>query len=208
MSLGIIGKKLGMAQIYSEEGKAIPVTVVEAGPCPVLTIRTEETNGYSALLLGFGAIKPHKVIKPMKGFFEKAKSEAKRWLREFRVDNVDDYKIGQSIDVSIFENGEKIDATGVSKGKGFAGVIKRWHFGGAPATHGVSKTHRKPNSSGASAYPSRVFKGKKMPGQLGNEQVTVKNLTVVAVDVENNLVLVKGAIPGAKNGLVLLHKKG
>ncbi|MCF4113006.1 MULTISPECIES: 50S ribosomal protein L3 [Dethiosulfovibrio] len=208
MSLGILGQKLGMTQIYNEEGQAVPVTVVEAGPCPVLAVRTEEKNGYDAILLGFGKVKPRKVTKPLKGFFDKAQSEAKRWLKEFRISNASDYEVGNSVDVAIFEAGEKVDATGVSKGKGFAGVIKRYNFGGAPASHGVSKTHRKPNSSGASSYPSHVFKGKTMPGQLGNEQVTVKNLTVVAVDVENNLVLVKGAIPGAKNGLVLLHKKG
>ncbi|PIE54733.1 MAG: 50S ribosomal protein L3 [Dethiosulfovibrio peptidovorans] len=208
MSLGILGQKLGMTQIYDEQGRAVPVTVVEAGPCPVLAVRTQETNGYAAVLLGFGRVRPRRLTKPMKGFFEKTGCEVKRWLREFRVSDPSEFQVGGSVDVSIFEPGEKIDVSGVSKGKGFAGVMKRFNFGGAPASHGVSKTHRKPNSSGASSYPSRVFKGKTMPGQLGNERVTVKNLSVVAVDVENNLVLVKGAIPGAKKGLVLLHKKG
>lgn len=208
MSLGILGLKLGMTQIYNEQGQAVPVTVVEAGPCPVLAVRTKEVNGYNALLLGFGKANHRKVTMPMKGFFDKAGSEAKRWLREFRLCSASDYKVGSTVDVSIFEPGEKISATGISKGKGFAGVMKRFHFGGAQSSHGVSKTHRKPGSSGASASPSKVFKGKTMPGQLGNERVTVKNLSVVAVDRENNLVLVKGAIPGAKNCLVLLHKKG
>ena len=144
----------------------------------------------------------------MKGTFERSGVTPCRWLREFRLNNPADYSVGQSVDVTAFAAGESVNVTGMSKGKGFAGVMKRWNFGGLQASHGVSVSHRKPCSSGASSYPSRVFKGKTMPGQLGNERVTIKNLTVVAVDKENNLLLVKGAVPGAKNGLVLIHKQG
>lgn len=198
MSLGIIGHKLGMTRVFDEAGKSVPVTVIAAGPCPVVEVRTPEKNGYNAVMLGFGELKAHKVTKPMKGIFDRSGVNPCRWLREFRIANSDDYKVGQVIDVTSFEAGEHVSVTGTSKGKGFAGVMKRWNFGGLQATHGVSVSHRKPASSGASSYPSKVFKGKTMPGQLGNERVTVKNLTVVAVDVENNLLLVKGAVPGAK----------
>ncbi len=208
MSLGILGQKLGMTRVYDEAGRAVAVTVIAAGPCPVVDVRTPEKNGYSAVLLGFGERKPHKVTKPMKGTFERSGVTPCRWLREFRLNNPADYSVGQSVDVTAFAAGESVNVTGMSKGKGFAGVMKRWNFGGLQASHGVSVSHRKPCSSGASSYPSRVFKGKTMPGQLGNERVTIKNLTVVAVDKENNLLLVKGAVPGAKNGLVLIHKQG
>lgn len=206
--IGILGQKVGMTRVYNEAGQAIPVTVIAAGPCPVVDLRTPEKNGYSAVLLGFGERKPHKVTRPMAGTFKKAGVNPCRWLREFRVDDASDWEVGGTVDVSLFEAGETVNVTGTSKGKGFAGVMKRYNFGGAQASHGVSKTHRKPNSSGASAYPSRVFKGKTMPGRMGFERVTIKNLTVVAVDLENNLLLVKGAVPGAKNGLVLVHKQG
>ena len=208
MSLGILGQKLGMTRIFNEAGQSVPVTVVAAGPCPVVEVRTPEKNGYSAVLLGFGERKAHKVTKPMKGQFERAGVAPCRWLREFRIDNAADYKVGSTIDVTVFAEGEAVSVTGTSKGKGFAGVMKRYNFGGLQATHGVSVSHRKPASSGASSYPSHVFKGKTMPGQMGNERVTVKNLTVVAVDKENNLLLIKGAVPGAKNGLVLVRKQG
>ncbi|MDY3868367.1 MAG: 50S ribosomal protein L3 [Pyramidobacter sp.] len=208
MSLGILGQKLGMTRVYDEAGRMIPVTVIAAGPCPVVDVRTPEKNGYSAILLGFGERKPHKVTKPMKGIFERSGVAPCRWLREFRLDSSAEYSVGQTVDVTAFAEGEAVSVTGTSKGKGFAGVMKRWNFGGLQASHGVSISHRKPGSSGASSYPSRVFKGKTMPGQLGNERVTIKNLTVVAVDKENNLLLVKGAVPGAKNGLVLIHKQG
>lgn len=208
MSLGILGQKLGMTRVYDEAGRAVAVTVIAAGPCPVVDVRTPEKNGYSAVLLGFGERKPHKVTKPMKGTFERSGVTPCRWLREFRLNNPADYSVGQSVDVTAFAAGESVNVTGMSKGKGFAGVMKRWNFGGLQASHGVSVSHRKPCSSGVSSYPSRVFKGKTMPGQLGNERVTIKNLTVVAVDKENNLLLVKGAVPGAKNGLVLIHKQG
>lgn len=208
MSIGILGKKLGMTQIYTEEGQAVPVTVVEAGPCSIVDIKTPDRNGYSALSLGFGEAKPQKLTRPVKGIFDAAKVEPKKVIREFRVDKTDEFSVGQEIKVDLFEAGEKVNVTGVSKGKGFAGVIKRYGFGGNPATHGVSKTHRKPGSSGGSSYPGKVFKGKTMPGRMGNERVTVKNLEVVAVDPGNNLLLVKGAVPGAKNALVMVTKQG
>lgn len=207
MSLGILGQKLGMTRIFDDDGKSVPVTVIAAGPCPVVDVRTPEKNGYSAILLGFGEVKASRVNKPMKGTFDHAGMAPCRWLREFRIDNAADYKVGQAVDVSAFAAGEEVSVTGTSKGKGFAGVMKRYNFGGLQASHGVSVSHRKPASSGASSYPSHIFKGKTMPGHMGNERVTIKNLTVVAVDKENNLLLVKGAVPGAKNGLVLVHKQ-
>ncbi len=208
MSIGILGRKLGMTQIYTEEGQAVPITVVEAGPCPIIDIKTPDRNGYSALTVGFGDAKVQKMNKPMKGIFAAAKVDPKKVVREFRVDKTDEFSVGQDITVDLFETGEKVNITGWSKGKGFAGVIKRFGFGGNPATHGVSKTHRKPGSSGGSSYPGKVFKGKTMPGRLGNERVTVKNLLVVAVDPGNNLLLIKGAIPGARNALVMVTKQG
>ena len=207
MSLGILGQKLGMTRIFDDDGKSVPVTVIAAGPCPVVDVRTPEKNGYSAILLGFGEVKASRVNKPMKGTFDRAGMAPCRWLREFRIDNAADYKVGQAVDVSAFAAGEEVSVTGTSKGKGFAGVMKRYNFGGLQASHGGSVSHRKPASSGASSYPSHIFKGKTMPGHMGNERVTIKNLTVVAVDKENNLLLVKGAVPGAKNGLVLVHKQ-
>ncbi|WP_286846387.1 MULTISPECIES: 50S ribosomal protein L3 [Aminobacterium] len=207
MSIGILGRKLGMTQIYNETGQAVPVTVIQAGPCPVVALRTPDKNGYSAVLLGFGEMKPHKLTKPVKGQFDKVNVEPQRYLREFRLGSVDGYEIGQAIDVSLFKEGEKINVVGMSKGKGFAGVIKRFNFGGTFATHGVSKTHRHPGSSGASSYPGKIFKGKTMPGRMGGERVTVKNLTVVAVDTENNLLLVKGAVPGTRNGIITVYKQ-
>jgi len=207
MSIGILGRKLGMTQIYNEEGHAVPVTVVEAGPCPVLEVKTPDRNGYSAVTLGFGELKPHKVKKPAKGFFDKIQVEPKKNIKEFRVNDPAEYEIGQEVTVSMFEVGDKVNVSGKSKGKGFAGVMKRFNYGGNPATHGVSKTHRKPGSSGGSSYPGRVFKGKTMPGRMGDEKVTVKNLSVVAVDPGNNLLLIKGAIPGARNSLVMVFKQ-
>lgn len=207
MSLGILGVKVGMTQIFDEEGQAVPVTVVEAGPCKVVALRKPEVEMYSAIVLGFGKVKAHRLNKPMLGVYKKAGIEPKRWLREFRLDDVTGYEVGQTIDVTIFEVGEVVDVTGTSKGKGFAGVMKRHGFGGGPASHGASLFHRRAGSSGASSFPSHVFKGKTMPGRMGNERVTVKNLKVVAVDKENNLLLIKGAIPGPRNGLVMVHKK-
>jgi large subunit ribosomal protein L3 len=207
MGIGILGKKIGMTQVFSEEGQAMAVTVIAAGPCPVVAVRTPEQNGYSAVLLGYGAVKPHKLSKPLKGFFDKAKVEPKRTLREFRTDKPEEYEVGQEIRVDLFAAGEKVNVSGVSKGKGFAGVMKRYHFAGQQFSHGTSVMHRHGGSSGAISYPGRIFPGKRMPGHMGSEKVTVKNLTIVAVDVENNLLLVKGAVPGSKNSLVTLCKK-
>ncbi|MDR1740911.1 MAG: 50S ribosomal protein L3 [Synergistaceae bacterium] len=204
---GILGRKIGMTQVFNEEGRAVAVTVIAAGPCSVVALRTPEQNGYEAVLLGYGAVKPHKLSKPLKGLFDKAKVEPKRTLREFRMDTAGS-EVGQEIKVDIFAAGEKIDVSGVSKGKGFAGVMKRHHFAGQQFSHGTSVEHRHGGSSGAISYPGRVFPGKRMPGHMGSERVTVKNLTVVAVDAENNLILVKGAVPGAKNGLLFLRKQG
>ncbi|MST54799.1 50S ribosomal protein L3 [Pyramidobacter sp. SM-530-WT-4B] len=208
MSLGILGQKLGMTRVFNEAGQSVPVTVIAAGPCSVVDVRTPEKNGYSAVLLGLGERKPHKVTKPLRGMYDRCGVKPCRWLREFRIENSAEYKAGQIVDVAVFAEGETVSVTGTSKGKGFAGVMKRWNFGGLQASHGVSVSHRKPASSGASSYPSHIFKGKTMPGHLGNERVTIKNLTVVAVDKENSLLLIKGAVPGAKNGLVLIHKQG
>jgi len=207
MGIGILGKKIGMTQVFNEQGQAVAVTAIVAGPCPVIAIRTPDQNGYSAVLLGYGAAPLRKLSKPLKGFFDKVKVEPKRTLREFRLDKTEGYEIGQELRVDLFEPGEKVDVSGVSKGKGFAGVVKKFHFAGQQASHGTSVMHRHRGSSGSNTYPARVFKGKRMAGHMGSENVTVKNLTVVAVDVENNLLLVKGAIPGAKNGLVTLYKK-
>ncbi len=207
MSMGIMGRKIGMTQIYDENGRAVPVTVVEAGPCPVLAVRTQEKNGYTAVVLAFGSKKAKNVARPMKVVFEKAGVEPKRWIREFRVDDTAAFQPGSEVQAGIFESGEVVDVTGVSKGKGTAGGMKRYGWGGGPASHGASKQHRRPGSSGAHSYPGRVFKGHKNPGRMGNERVTVKNLKVAAIDAENNLILIRGAIPGARNSLVLVRKK-
>lgn len=206
MSMGILGRKVGMTQVFDENGKAVPVTVIEAGPCSIVEIRTPEKNGYSAVQLGFGEVKDSKVSKPAKGNFEKQNVAPKRWLREFRVDNSADYQVGQEITVSLFQDGEIVDATGISKGKGYQGVMKRHGFGGIPMSHGQSVTHRHPGSIGCSSYPGRVPKGRRMAGHMGSERVTTKNLKVFAVDAENNLILVKGSVPGAKDGLVMIRK--
>ena len=206
MSIGVLGKKVGMTQVFDEDGRAVPVTIIEAGPCPVVEIRTQEKNKYTALQLGFDDKKPSRVNKPMKGYFSKQGVTPKRWLREFRVDDVTPYSVGQEITVELFASGEIVDVQGVSKGKGTAGVMKRYHFSGGPASHGASKVHRKPGSIGSNSYPGHIFKGKKMAGRMGGEQVTTKNLTVFAVDVENNLLLIRGSVPGAKDQLVLVYK--
>ena len=206
MIKGILGKKLGMTQIFAGNGKRIPVTVVEAGPCVVLQKKTVATDGYNALQLGFGERKAHRTNKPEMGHFRKAGKGAFDSLREVRVKNVDEFNVGDEITcASIFAVGDIVDVIGTSKGKGFQGVIKRWNFAGGRATHG-SMFHRGPGSIGCSAWPSKVFKGKKMAGQMGNARVTTQNLQVVEVRPEQNLVLVKGAIPGPKNGLVMIRK--
>ena len=206
MIQGILGKKLGMTQVFVADGRRVPVTVVEAGPCTVVQKKTESTDGYSALQVGFLAKKTHRVTKPMMGHFKKADQGAFTCLRELAADNVDDYQIGDQITCdAVFKAGDIIDVTGTGKGKGFQGVIKRWGFSGGRASHG-SKFHRGPGAIGMSAWPARVHKGKKMPGQMGNVRVTLQNLEIVEVRPEQNLILIKGAIPGPNNGLVLLRK--
>ena len=205
LPLGLIGRKLGMTQIFKPNGEAVPVTVIEAGPCVVVSKRTEEREGYTALQLGFGYIKPHKVNKPMKGVFKKVGVEPKRYLREFRVENVDKFEVGQELKVDIFKEGEKVDITGITKGKGFAGGMKRHGFSGGPASHG-SAFHRYGSSLGAHTEPGHVFKGKRMAGHMGSVRVTVRNLEVVKIYPEKNLLLVRGGIPGSRNSIVLIKK--
>ena len=205
--MGILGRKLGMTQIFDEQGRSIPVTVVEAGPCNVVAVKILDADGYTAVSLSFGDTKPSKLNRPRRGVFEKRGLEPKRWIREFRVGDTDGFEVGGVVSVELFEAGDVVDVTGRSKGKGFAGVIKRHHFGGGPASHGASKFHREPGSGGASSYPGHIFKGKTMPGRMGGERVTVKNLSVAGVDPENNLLLIRGAVPGPRNGLLMIRKR-
>ena len=205
MKKAIIGKKIGMTQIFDENGKVIPVTVVEAGPCVVSQKKTIETDGYDALQIGFGDLRPKLVNKPMKGHFDKSNVAPKRVLKECRFEDVNVYNVGDIIKADIFEAGEQVDVVGTSKGKGYAGVIKRWNFGRLKETHGTGPVVRKGGSIGACSDPSRVFKGKKMSGHLGAEQVTVQNLKIAKVDAENNLIAIKGAIPGPNGGVVLIR---
>ncbi|MDO5124274.1 MAG: 50S ribosomal protein L3 [Eubacteriales bacterium] len=204
MQKALIGKKIGMTQIFDEKGNVVPVTVVEAGPCVVSMKKTVETDGYEAIQLGFGDMKPHKVTKPMQGHFNKANVAPKKVLKEFRFDDINAYNVGDIVKADTFTEGEKVDVTGTSKGKGYAGVIKRWNFGRLKETHGSGPVARHGGSMGACSSPSRVWKGKKMAGHLGAEKVTVKNLTVVKVDAENNLIAIKGAIPGSNGGYVVI----
>ncbi|NOY46515.1 MAG: 50S ribosomal protein L3 [Deltaproteobacteria bacterium] len=204
MAKGLIGRKLGMTQIFMGGEELIPVTVVEAGPCTVVQKKTREADGYDAIQVGFGDVKPHKVNRPLKGHFRKAGVEPRRILREFRVDNPDEFEVGQVLKADMFQPGDLVDVTGFSKGRGFQGVIKRHGFGGGRASHG-SMFHRAPGSIGAKEHPGKVWKGKKMAGRMGARRVTVQNLQVVEVDPERNLILLRGAVPGAKNGTVLLR---
>lgn len=205
MKKAIIGKKVGMTQIFDEKGNVVPVTVIQAGPCVVSQKKTEERDGYSSIQIGFEDLKPKKVNKPMKGHFEKANAAPKRVLREFRLESVDGYEPGNIIKADIFAQGERVDITGTSKGKGYAGVIKRWNFRRLKETHGSGPVVRHGGSIGSCSDPSRVFKGKKMAGHLGAERVTVQNLIVVKVDAEDNLIAVKGAVPGPNGGTVLIR---
>lgn len=204
MKKGIIGKKIGMTQIFDESGKVIPVTVVEAGPCVVVQKKTIENDGYNALQFGFGDMKPHKVNKPQKGHFAKGDVAAKKTLREFRFDDIDALNVGDIVKADAFENGDIVDVTGTSKGKGYAGTVKRYGNAKLKETHGTGPVHRHAGSMGACSSPSRIFKGKKMPGQMGAETVTVQNLEVVKVDALNNLIAIKGAVPGPKGGTVTI----
>ena len=203
MKKAIIGKKIGMTQIFTENGTVIPVTVVEAGPCTVAQKKTLENDGYEAVQFAYGEIKDKNVNKPKKGHFDKYGVAYKRVIREFRLDACAAYEPGQEVKADVFEVGDKVDVSGKSKGKGFAGVIKRHGQHRGPMAHG-SKYHRSPGSMGASAYPARVMKGKKLPGQMGNKNVTALNLEIVQIDAENNALLIKGAIPGPKGSLVTI----
>lgn len=205
MQKGIIGKKIGMTQIFDENGKVVPVTVVEAGPCVVSQKKTVENDGYAAVQIGFGDLKAHKVKKPMAGHFAKANVAPKRTLREFRFDDIDAYNVGDLVKADVFAAGDKVDVTGTSKGKGYAGVIKRWNFQRLKESHGSGPVARHGGSIGSCSDPSRVYPGKKMAGYLGSERVTVQNLQVVKVDAENNLIAIKGAIPGPNGGTVVIH---
>lgn len=207
MAKGILGKKIGMTQIFEADGRLIPVTVVEAGPCVVVQNKTEETDGYNAVQLGFGEIKAKHMTRPMKGHFDKAGVTPVKFVKELRLSAPSEYTVGQQITADIFAAGELIDATGISRGKGFAGTIKRHNFARGPMKHG-SKSHREPGSMGPmhSGPGGRVIKGKKLPGRMGNAQVTVQRLTVAKVDVERNLILVKGSIPGAAGSFVVIKE--
>ena len=203
MNKGLIGKKIGMTQLFDENGKVIPVTVVEAGPCTVVQKKTIENDGYEAIQVGFGDVKVQRVNKPMAGHFKKADVAPKKVLKEFRLADTDSVNVGDILKADIFAVGDRVDVVGTSKGKGTAGVIKRWNFSRLKETHGTGPVHRHGGSLGV-IDPARIFKGKKMAGHLGSEKVTVQNLDIVKVDVENNLIAIKGAIPGPKNGIVVI----
>ena len=205
MKKGIIGKKIGMTQIFDEKGNVIPVTVIEAGPCVVAQKKTIENDGYDAVQLGFVDAKEKHLTKAEKGHFNKAGVSLKRHLKEFRLDDCSAYNVGDVITADTFAAGEKVDVTGMTKGRGFTGCVKRWNNHILRMTHGTGPIHRQPGSMGANSTPSRIFKNKRMPGQYGNEQVTVQNLKVVKIDSEKNLIAVKGAVPGAKDGIVFVR---
>ncbi len=205
MKKGIIGKKLGMTQIFDEIGNVIPVTVIEAGPCTVVQKKTAEKDGYEAVQLGFEDVAEKKLTKPAAGHFKKAGVKTLRHLKEFRLDNASEMNPGDVIAADTFAAGEKVDITGITKGRGYTGSIKRWNHHILRMTHGTGPVHRQPGSMGANSTPSRIYKNKKMAGQYGNEQVTILNLEVVKVDAEKNIIAVKGAVPGARGGIVFLR---
>ena len=204
MKKGLIGKKIGMTQIFDEKGNVIPVTVVEAGPCVITQKKTIENDGYEAVQVGFGDIKAQKVTKPMKGHFDKNNVAPKKVLKEFRLENIDEVNVGDILKADTFAAGDKVDVIGTSKGHGTAGVMKRWNFGRLRESHGTGPVARHAGSLGACSDPSRVYKGKKLAGHYGVDRTTVQNLTIAKVDVENNLIAVKGAIPGPKGGIVVI----
>ena len=204
LNKAIIGKKVGMSQIFDETGKVIPVTVIEAGPCTVTQKKTEAKDGYNSIQLGFADIKEKHLTKPMKGHFEKAGVPARKYLKEFRIADCDKYNVGDTVLADVFAAGDKVDVIGTSKGKGYAGVVKRWNARMQQHSHGVGPVHRSVGSMGANTDPSRVMPGKKMAGHLGAEQVTVQNLQIVKVDAESNMIAVRGAIPGPKGGIVYI----
>ncbi len=205
MKKAIIGRKVGMTQIFDEAGKVIPVTVLEAGPCVIAQVKSVETDGYNAVQLGFGDVKESKLNNPEKGHFTKSKLPLKKHLREFRMDSVEDVKVGDELKADVFAKGDRVDIQGISKGKGFQGVIKRHHQSRGPMGHG-SMYHRRPGSMGSTSTPGRVFKGKNLPGHTGRITVTIQNLEVVSVDLDKNVILVKGSVPGA-NGTILKIKQ-
>lgn len=205
MNKGIIGKKIGMTQIFDENGKVIPVTVVEAGPCVVSQKKTVENDGYAAVQIGFGDMKANRVNKPLKGHFDKADVAAKKTLRELRLDDCESVNVGDIIKADTFAVGDIVDVSGTSKGKGFAGTVKRYNNATLKASHGTGPVRRHAGSMGACSDPSRIFKGKKMPGHMGAESVTIQNLEVVKVDAENNLIALRGAVPGPKGGIVVIR---
>jgi len=202
MIQGIIGKKLGMTQVFTEDGKMEAITAIQAGPCTIIQVKTVAKEGYNAAQLGFGEVKHLK--SPQKGHLKELGQF--KYLREFRVGDTASIEVGQKVDVSLFQAGDLIDVTGVSKGKGFAGVVKRYHFAGGPKTHGQSDRHRAPGSIGATTSPGRVLKGQRMAGHMGNKQLTTRHLKVFEADPERNLLLVRGAVPGARNGLLIIKK--
>ena len=205
MKKGIIGKKIGMTQIFDEVGNVIPVTVVEAGPCAVTQVKTKQTDGYDAVQLGFEDAKEKHVTKPMAGHFKKAGTNPKKHLKEFRLDDISAYSVGDTVGADIFAQGEKVDVTGITKGHGYTGAVKRWNNRILRMTHGTGPIHRQVGSMGSTSTPSRVFKNKKMAGQYGNEKVTVLNLEVAKIDAEKNIIAIKGAIPGARGGIVFIR---
>ena len=205
MNKAIVGKKLGMTQIFDEKGAVIPVTVIEAGPCTVVQVKTVETDGYNAVQLGFGSVKESKLNKPEKGSFKKANIEPKKYLREFRVDSTEDITVGSEVKADVFTAGEKVDIQGITKGKGYQGVIKRHGQHRGPMGHG-SMYHRRPGSMGPTSTPGRVFKGKKLPGHMGIDTVTIQNLEVVRVDLDKNVILVKGSVPGNKGAILKIKE--
>ena len=204
MEKGIIGRKIGMTQLFTENGNVVPVTVVEAGPCTVIQKKTVENDGYNAVQLGFEDIREKLVVKPLKGHYDKADVAYKRVLKEFKLDNSESMNVGDVLKADVFAAGDVVDVTGISKGKGYQGTIKRLGFHRQPMTHGTSGYHRHQGSMGANSTPSKVMKGKGMPGHMGSEQVTIQNLSVVKVDGENNLIAIKGAVPGPNGGLVVV----
>jgi large subunit ribosomal protein L3 len=212
MSIGILGTKVGMSQIFDENGDVVPVTVIKADPNQIVEIRTDKKDGYNALQLGIGEKKKNRIKKPLSGQYAKVKVETgvdvavKQVSKEFRTNDISSYKLGDYIKADLFSVGEIVNVTGISKGKGFQGVMRRHNFAGGPKTHG-SQFHRAPGSVGQCAWPSKIFKGKKMPGRMGFDQVTVKNLKIVGVDIENNRILIRGAVPGPRRGMVIIKKK-
>lgn len=205
MISGLLGRKIGMTQIFRQNGEVVPVTVIEAGPCVVTQIRTKERDGYEAVQIGFGATEARKLSKPRQGHLAGANTLV-RHLREFKADNVADHTVGETLDVDLFAVGQRVDVVGTSKGRGFAGVVKRHGFRGGPKTHGQSDRHRAPGSIGSGTTPGRVWKGMRMAGRMGNQRVTVQNLEVVEVMADRHLILVRGSVPGARNGLVRVQR--